>query len=114
MCCQKSLNFEYLSVDATIKCCMGVMGQASYKVSSAVRNAAAFDDAASLRRVLTVRGRTGAVLAIPAIPSEKAEHISTALLAALPGEGLCQVKSVATDDPSIRLFASLKAILCQI
>jgi hypothetical protein len=49
-----------LSIDCTLKICMSIQGQASHRPSSAVRNAACFDDAHSLRRVLTIRGRTGA------------------------------------------------------
>ncbi|CAE6926624.1 ABCB1 [Symbiodinium sp. CCMP2592] len=74
-----SREFEYVSIDATIKCCMSVMGQASYKASAAQRIAAVFNDDNSYRRVLTARGRTGAVLAMIAMSSEKAEEISCAL-----------------------------------
>jgi hypothetical protein len=38
---------------------MSLMGQASYRSSSAIRNAAAFTDADSVRAVITIRGRTG-------------------------------------------------------
>ena len=67
-----------LSVDATLKVCMTVQGQASYRASAAVRNAACFDDGSSLRRVLTVRGRTGAVVAMVPVPGEDAPNVSKA------------------------------------
>ena len=52
-------EFLSLSVDATLRCCMPLMGQASYRAPAAVRNQAASPDDESWRRVLTVRGRTG-------------------------------------------------------
>ena len=59
-----SHEFGVVTLDATIKCCMGIMGQESYRAPKKKRDAAPFDDNAALRRVLTVRGRTGAVLAM--------------------------------------------------
>ena len=57
-------EFLCISVDATLRCCMPVMGQASYRAPAEVRRQAAFTDEDSWRRVLTVRGRTGAELSI--------------------------------------------------
>ncbi|CAL1156102.1 unnamed protein product [Cladocopium goreaui] len=59
---EHSQEFLCLSIDATLKVCMTVQGQANYRASAQTRNAACFDDEHSLRRVLTIRGRTGAVL----------------------------------------------------
>ena len=52
-------EFLCISVDATLRCCMTLMGQASYRAPPDVRRAAAFSDEESWRRVLNVRGRTG-------------------------------------------------------
>ena len=49
-----SNEFGVVTLDATIKCCMGIMGQESYRAPKKKRNAAPFDDIAALRRVLTV------------------------------------------------------------
>ena len=57
-------EMESLSVDTTLRCCLRILGQASYRASAASRAQAAFDDSASKRRALTVRGRTSAVLGI--------------------------------------------------
>ena len=80
-------EFQYISMDATMKCCMSILGQESWRASSAKRNAAAFDDEHALRKVLTVRGRTGAVLGMMAISSEKAPEICLALSEMLPAQG---------------------------
>ena len=77
-------EFQYLSLDATIKCCMGVMGQESHRAAKEKRNMAPFDDFHALRRVLTVRGRTGAVIAMVAVSSERAEEVVLALAENLP------------------------------
>ena len=106
-----SNEFGVMSLDATIKCCMGVMGQESYRASKQKRNAAPFDDRAALRRVLTARGRTGAVLAMIAVPSEKAEDVSAALSEALPPRGLQQVQCVASDCASMKLYTNLRRIM---
>ena len=65
-------EFEALSIDGTLKLCMTLQGQAAYRTSSQIRNAACFGDGRALRRILTVRRRTGAVLAMQAIGSEDA------------------------------------------
>ena len=67
---EKLTEFQVVSIDATMKCCTGVMGQESYRAPKAQRDAAAFDDDHSLRRGLTVRGRTGAVLGMVTVASE--------------------------------------------
>ena len=64
---ERNGEFLSLSVDATLKVCMTIQGQASHRAPAAVRNAACFDDESSLRRVLTIRGRTGAVVGM--VPS---------------------------------------------
>ena len=117
-CCKKMVDFyidrrefETISIDATIKCCMAVMGQESYRRSAAKRNAAPFDDESAYRRVLTVRGRTSAVLAMVAVPNEKAEEVSLAVSNALPLAGLHQIQCVASDNAYLKLYAELARIL---
>ena len=65
---EHSQEFLCLSIDATLKVCMTVQGQANYRASAQTRNAACFDDEHSLRRVLTIRGRTGNVLGMVPVP----------------------------------------------
>ncbi|CAE7280042.1 ABCB1 [Symbiodinium necroappetens] len=107
-----SNEFGFLSLDATIKCCMSVMGQESYiPCLKHKRDAAPFDDNDSLRRVLTVRGRTGAVLAMIPVSSEKAEEVTMALGQALPAAGLQQVQCTPSDAASLKLFTQLRRIM---
>ena len=107
----RSKEFEYVSIDATIKCCMSVMGQESYRASREKRNQAPFDDETALRRVLSVRGRTGALLALIPVSSERAEEVCLALATHLPAEGLRQVQCVASDNATHKLYAELRRIM---
>jgi hypothetical protein len=105
-------NEEYVSVsaDATLKVCMALKGQASYRAKADVRNSACFKDSEALRRLLTVRGRTGAVLGLVPIVSEKDEFVANALKGALSQNALCQVQFISTDCPTSKLFQTLKTI----
>ena len=73
---ERNGEFLSLSVDATLKVCMTVQGQASHRAPAAVRNAACFDDESSLRRVLTIRGRAGAVVGMVPISHEDANRVA--------------------------------------
>ena len=99
-----------LSIDATLKICMTVQGQASYRSSAAVRNAACFGDGEALRRVLTIRGRSGAVVLMVPVPSEDAQTIATVMAEQLSPTALAQVKYIATDSPSNKLFCELRVV----
>ncbi len=101
---------EYVSIDATVRCCFNVMGQASYRSSKEVRAQAAFNDADSKRCVLTVRGRTSAVLGMYAIASEKSEAVRNSMGSGLPLVVRNQIKHIACDDPSKALLNQLKQI----
>ena len=68
----KHEEFESLSIDAACQVCLRLGGQASYRAPADVRAQAAFDDAYSYRRLLTVRGRTGGVLLMQPIREENA------------------------------------------
>jgi len=78
--CYREEEFISVSVDATVKIAMGLIGQSSYRCSVEERNAAAIKDDEALRRVLTVRGRTSACLLIRLLKSEKGEEIAKAFL----------------------------------
>ena len=68
-------EWHYISMDATLKLCMKVMGQAPYRASKKVRDEAPFGDDVAWRRLLTIRGRTGAVLMMYPLQSESSEQI---------------------------------------
>ena len=107
----QSREYEYISIDATIKCCVSVLGQESWRANVVVRNQAPFDDMSAYRRVLTVRGRTGAVLGMFPVATEKAEEIAMALGSNLPSQGLRQVMSVAADNATGKLYTALRRVM---
>ena len=100
-------EYEYLSLDATFKVCLKIKGQASYRASKAERDAAAFDDDEALRRVLTCRGRTGAVIDMAPVKTEKSTEIKDCLEARLPSQSFAQVRFIASDSPSYQLWIDL-------
>lgn len=104
-------EFLSLSMDGTFKVCMPLLGQAKFSDPLAKRNSAAFDDASSYFRVITVRGRTGAVLAMFPTHGEGAVELKEGLAQAFPVEGLEQVRHVATDCPSGKLLEELRLIM---
>ncbi|CAE7292816.1 unnamed protein product [Symbiodinium sp. CCMP2592] len=105
-------EWHYISMDATLKLCMKVMGQASYRAPKQVRDEAPFDDTVAWRRLLTIRGRTGAVLMMHFVQSESSEQIVEAMRQNFSVEQLNSVHHVGTDSPSEKLLAELKGI-CQ-
>jgi hypothetical protein len=103
-------EFEAISVDATLKLCLSVRGQASYRAPREVRAMAPFDDSNSYRKIMTVRGRTGAVLSMEPLPGEKAEDLRAGLAASLSQQALAQVRFMSVDDPSAKLLEVLREI----
>ena len=77
----------------------------------AKRDAAPFDDDRALRRVLTVRGRAGAMLGMCAMASEKAEDACMALSEMLPADRLGKVQLLSSDCASTKLSAELKCMM---
>ena len=61
-------------------------------------------------RVLSVRGRTGAVIGLEPAAGESSQDISMCLTKCLPEAGLLQVEHIASDSPSTKLFRALKEI----
>ena len=89
---------------------MKVMGQAPYRASKKTRDEAPFGDAVALRRLLTIRGRTGAVLMMHPLQSESSEQIVAAMQQNFIAEQLHSVRYVGTDSPSEKLFTQLRNI----
>ena len=104
-------EYIYLSIDATIKCAVAALGQESWRTNAVVRNMAPFDDSTAIWRVLTVRGRTGAVLGMLPISTEKAGEVSMALASAWLADGLWQVRVVASDNANMKLYTHLRRIM---
>ena len=95
----------YLSIDGTFRVCLPLLGQAPFTAPKAVRDKQPFGDDRSYHRVLSVRGRTGAVLALK---GEGSEDTCQCLLQSLPPDALQQVIHVASDSPSGKLFSELQ------
>ena len=59
---------------------------------------------------MTVRGRSGAVLLLHPLPSEKSECIISAMEECFTAQQLNFVKYVATDSPSAKFHSDLKRL----
>lgn len=101
-------EYTCISIDATLKVAMSIKGQASYRASKRLRNEACFGDDEALRRVLTVRGQTGAVLAIQLIKGEDAQEVAGCLEQCLPHSSRLQVLYIMSDSPSVKLLQALQ------
>ena len=97
-------------MDATLRVAMRLKGQANYREPRASRESYPVKDDQALRRVLTVRGRTGAVLLTDLARSEAAADIAEVFLKAVPKQVLEQVEGVASDQPSSVLFEELRVV----
>ena len=61
-------------------------------------------------QVLTVRGRTNAVLTLQPLSADDSEGIALALADTIPAAGLAQVQFVAVDNPSAKYYGQLQKI----
>ena len=103
-----TVSFRSLSVDGTFRVCLPILGQRPFNLSKSERAEAAIPEEEIFRRVITVRGRTGAVVTMFPSYGEGATDIRKGLVDYLPGNALEQVEFVATDAPSKRLYEVLK------
>ena len=74
------------------------------------RQAAPFPDEIAFKRVLTVRGRSGAVLLLHPLQGEASEQVVAGLRENFTDTQLKQVRHVAYDSPSEKLYGELLAI----
>ena len=108
--CYQHREFQVLSFDATIRCARRTRGQEDYRAPVAERNAALFGDADVLRHVLTVRGRTGAVLGMGTVRDESSENIANEFQRQTAPEHRAQCVEVFSDITNGKLFFSLKMV----
>ena len=66
-------------MDGTVKVCLAIMGQASGASIRKDADAAAMPEEAHLRRLVTVRGRSGSVLAMMLVREEAGFEIAAQL-----------------------------------
>ena len=109
--CRAHDEFRYLSVDATFKINLKVIGQADFHASQSSRATAAIPEASAGYRTLTCRGRTGAAVLIRVVRSEKATVVAETPSSTLPADHRAQVVHVASDAPSAEMFRVLKGVL---
>lgn len=109
--CLHHNEFRSLSVDGTFRVCLPILGQRPFNLSKSERAEAAIPEEESFRRVITVRGKTGAVVTMFPSYGEGAIDIRKGLIESLPGDALKQVEFLATDAPSKRLYEALKEAL---
>ena len=108
--CIEHKEFHVCSLDATIKCARQLKGQGDYRMAKALRNSACVKDGEAMRRVLTVRGRTGAVLCMVPIQSEARHHLAEALQRHAPKEALEQIHFLGMDRPLAETYQSLRVV----
>ena len=102
--CFRFDEFMYLQMDCTVRVAFNIRGQASYRASKDVRNCAAIKDDEALRRVLAVRGRTGAVVHLDLVASEESSKLVGALVSSINEAHRRQTVIIATDNPSFKLY----------
>ena len=88
--------------------------KADYRCARDVRNAEPIPDETAKRRILTVIGRTGAVLGMHVVKDEASLEVSSTLSGTLSCEQRAQVLSVASDICSRALVDELKVVLPQV
>ena len=95
---ERSNEWKYVSTDATLKVCKHE------------RDSAPFGDDEALRRLLTVRGRTGGVLLMKPTLSETSELIAQAFQTDFSPLALQSIEYIATDSPSSKFYLEMKAV----
>ena len=103
-------EFETLSLDGTVKMCLAIMGQAGSASIRKDADAAAMPEEAHLRRLITVRGRSGSVLAMLLVREEAGFEIAAQLRECFTPEQLAQVKFVGVDNPSHKWHMAFKSV----
>ena len=103
-------EFRFVGMDATMRVAMRQKGQATYRRPLEVRNSCVVKDDEALRRVLTVHGRTGAVLMTELVRSEGGGDIAKAFETVVKEEIRHQIEAIASDQPSVALLDALRAV----
>ncbi len=102
-------EFTIISIDGHFKTCLKIVGQANKLARKQIKEQMPISGADSLNTILTVRGRTGAPLAIEAMHDESAQDYSECLKR-YPQQYLNSIQHVASDDPSAKLLDKLREI----
>ena len=78
-----------MSIDATLRGYCSLQGQASYKASQRVKVVVADPDSDRCRRVFTIRGRAGVVLAMAPVSVDTTTEIVRVRRLTMPEAALC-------------------------
>ncbi len=78
--CEHHDEYSRISMDGTVKCVASPVGQATYRTPRSIRDTFPTPESECIYRVLSIRGRTGAVVALAPVFSEAVEHVVTAIL----------------------------------
>ena len=109
--CFQHEEFIHLSMDATVRLMRRVKGQEDYRCSYDRRNTAPIPDSEAKRRILTIMGRTGAVVGFVLVRNEGSEEIVRALSSKMTQMHMQQVRAVSLDECNAKLFQALLQIL---
>ena len=104
-------ELEHIALDGLFRPCRSIVGQADYQETAKARQKAPVGDEAAVRRIVSVRGRTGAVVCCMGTRSEAADEIALQLREHLPAACLRQVRTVATDNPGPELLSQLRVVM---
>lgn len=106
--CVRHEDCTHAAMDGLIRPARRIQGQADYRASKQDRDDAPIGDCDAIRRLVNIRSRTGAVLAIMPISSnEKADEMASVMKSMLPTNVLRQIRTIASDNPSHKLFRAL-------
>ena len=108
--CLRHEELLFVGIDTTLRIMLRIKGQARFDAPKQHRMNQPVADSAALRRVLTVRGRTGAVLAMEPVATESSGDIGKAFLATLDPRALAQILYWESDQPSASLWEELKQV----
>jgi hypothetical protein len=98
-------EYQSLSIDATMRCTLSITGQTRPRHA---HPGAAFAPDDCKRRVLTIRGRTGAVVAMQAMPREDVPTYIDVFIATVPASACSTVQFICTDNPSNLMWESTR------
>ena len=108
---QEADEFQTLGIDGTVKVSLAIMGQAPVSVQGTKRKASAFAENECYRKVVSVVGRTGCLLALRMVREESADEIGQELRRCFTDEQLGQVRYVGADNPSRHMLETLQKLL---
>ena len=109
--CGQHTEYAYLSIDATVQCLLKVVGMATYRQSAVARASMPVPEDEAVYKMMTVRGRTGALVAVQGIKSEAASNVAQVLEARITADQRDQTVHVASDSPSSERFRVLRTVL---